>query len=83
MIMVTDPEVALLAAEYDRDSDAFYEKYGLYSFTISVQYDVSLDSESGWQYTSEWDSQYYTDGHVHGYPAMLLGSEMMEDFEFF
>ena len=78
MIMVTDPEVALLAAEYDRDSDAFYEKYGLYSFTISVQYDVSLDSESGWQYTSEWDSQYYTDGHVHSYTNRDEGQDVPE-----
>ena len=29
MIMVADPEVALLAAEYYADSDAFYGKYGL------------------------------------------------------
>ena len=42
MIMVADPEVAALAAEYDRDSDAFYEKYGIYSFTISMQYDVQI-----------------------------------------
>ena len=34
MIMVTDPEVALLAAEYNADSEAFYEKYGLWSFEI-------------------------------------------------
>ncbi|MBQ4564491.1 MAG: zinc ribbon domain-containing protein [Lachnospiraceae bacterium] len=83
MIMVADQVVAALAAEYYGDSDAFYEKYGLYSFTISMQYDVSLDDEEHWQYMSEWDSQYYTDGHVHGYPAVSLGSEMMEDFEFF
>ena len=38
MIMVADPEVALLAAEYDRDSEAFYEKYGLWSFEICIQY---------------------------------------------
>ncbi|MBQ3193804.1 MAG: hypothetical protein IJB59_09585, partial [Oscillospiraceae bacterium] len=43
MIMVADPEVALLAAEYNADSEAFYEKYGLWSFEIVMQYDVSLD----------------------------------------
>ena len=48
MIMVADPEVALLAAEYDRDSEAFYKKYGLYSFSIVMQYDVSLDGEDSW-----------------------------------
>ena len=35
MIMVADPEVALLAAEYDRDSDAFREKYGLWSVSYT------------------------------------------------
>ena len=50
MIMVADPEVALLAAEYDRDSEAFYEKYGLWSFEICIQYDVSLDGEDNWQH---------------------------------
>ena len=54
MIMVADPQVTLLSAEYDRDSDAFYEKYGLYSFEIVMQYDVSLDIEDKWQYTGEW-----------------------------
>ena len=64
MIMVADPEVALLAAEYDRDSEAFYEKYGLWSFEICIQYDVSLDGEDNWQHNEEWDTEYYNDGHV-------------------
>ena len=54
MIMVSDPEVAMLSAEYYNDSDTFYKKYGLYSFNIAMQYDVSLDGEDNWQYTSEW-----------------------------
>ena len=53
MIMVADPEVALLAAEYDRDSEAFYKKYGLYSFNLVMQYDVSLDGEDSWQLLTE------------------------------
>jgi len=83
MIMIADPEVALLAAEYDRDSDAFYEKYGLYSFEIAMQYDVSLDGEDNWQHNAEWDTQYYNDGIGQGYPYECIRSEMIEDFEFF
>ena len=83
MIMVADPDVALLAAEYDRDSDAFREKYGLWSFEIVMQYDVSLDGESNWQYTSEWDSQYSVGSYGEGFQSVSLRSELMEDFEFF
>ena len=83
MIMVADPEVALLAAEYDRDSDAFREKYGLWSFEICIQYDVSLDGEDNWQHNEEWDTNWYTDGIGNGYPYVSLRSELMEDFEFF
>ena len=83
MIMVADPEVALLAAEYNRDGDAFREKYGLWSFEICMQYDVSLDGEDSWQHNEEWDTEYYNDGHVNGYPVQSLRSELMEDFEFF
>ena len=83
MLMLADPEVALLAAEYNRDSDAFYEKYGLWSFEICLQYDVSLDDENHWQHNAEWDTNYYTGGYADGYPYVCLRSEMMEDFEFF
>ena len=83
MIMVADPEVALLAAEYNADSEAFYEKYGLWSFEIVMQYDVSLDDEAHWQHNAEWDTNWYTSGYADGYPYVSLGSEMMEDFEFF
>ena len=83
MIMVADPKVAALAAEYYSDSDAFYEKYGLWSFAISMQYDVSLDDEEHWQHTEEWDNSWYTSGYADGYPYVSLGPEMMEDFEFF
>ena len=68
MIMLADPEVALLAAEYDRDSDAFREKYGLWSFEICIQYDVSLDGEDNWQHNEEWDSQYSVGSYGEGLP---------------
>ena len=83
MIMVTDPEVALLAAEYNADSEAFYEKYGLWSFEIVMQYDVSLDGEDNWQHNAQWDIEYYTGGYADGYSYIALRSELMEDFEFF
>ena len=83
MYMVADPDVALLAAEYNADSEAFCETYGLWSFEIVMQYDVSLDGEDNWQHTPEWDSEYYTGGYADGYPYMALRSEMVEDFEFF
>ena len=83
MIMVADPEVALLAAEHDRDNEAFLQKYGLYSFNIVMQYDVSLDGETSWQYTSEWDSQYNVGSYGEGFQSVSLRSELMEDFEFF
>ena len=83
MIMVADPEVAILAAEYDRDNEAFCEKYGLWSFEIVMQYDVSLDGENDWQYTSEWDGQYYVGSYGEGFQSVSLRSELMEDFEFF
>ena len=83
MIMVADPEVALLAAEYHRDGDAFREKYGLWSFEICIQYDVSLDGEDNWQYTSEWDSQYNVGSYGEGFQSVSLRAELMEDFEFF
>ena len=83
MIMIADSEVALLAAEYDRDSDAFCEKYGLYSFEICMQYDVSLDGETNWQYTRQWDSQYSVGSYGEGFQSVSLRSEMMENFEFF
>ena len=83
MIMVADPEVALLAAEYNAESEAFYEKYGLWSFEIVMQYDVSLDGENNWQHHAQWDTEYYTGGYADGYTYVALRSELMEDFEFF
>lgn len=83
MIMIADTEVALLAAEYTADSEAFYEKYGLWYFNIAMQYDVSLDGEDNWQHTAEWDTEYYYGGYADGYSYVALRSELMEDFEFF
>ena len=83
MIMVADRSVIELTSEWDRDSDAFYEKYGLYHFNASMQYDVSLDGEDNWQYTSEWDSTPYTGSYGEGFQSESLCSELMEEFGFF
>ncbi len=83
MIMVADSEVSLLAAEYADDSEAFYEKYGLFSFDIVMQYDVSLDSETNWQHTSEWDTQCNVGSYGEGFQSVSIRSERMESFEFF
>ncbi len=83
MYAVIDRDVLELTSEFYNDSDAFYEKYGLWSFVLSVQYDVSLDGEGNWQYTEEWDTTPYTSGYADGYPYMTPGSKMIEGFEFF
>ena len=83
MIMVADRSVIELTSEWDRDSDAFYEKYGLYHFNACMQYDVSLDGEDNWQYTSEWDSTPYTGSYGEGFQSVSLRSELMEEFGFF
>lgn len=83
MFMTVDPEVALLAAEYYEESSTFYEKNGLYYFNICMQYDVSLDGEENWQYTSEWDTDYNQGSYGEGFQSVTLGGEAMEDFEFF
>lgn len=83
MIMTVDENIAKLAEEYYDDSDAFYEKYGLYYFNIVMQYDVSLDNEENWQYTSEWDKKYNIGGYGDGYQSVSLVGSLAEDFEFF
>jgi len=83
MIMVADRSVIDLTSEWDSDSDAFYEKYGLYHFNAYMQYDVSLDGEDNWQYTSEWDSTPYTGSYGEGFQSESLRSELMEEFGFF
>ena len=83
MLAITDQSVAMLAQEYDTDSDAFLAKYGLDSFDILQQYDISLDGENNWQYTSEWDSEPYIGGYGDGYQGHDVNGALMEDFEFF
>jgi len=83
MYMVVDPEVIAVSSEWYENTEAFYEKYGLWYFNIVMQYDVSLDGETNWQYTPEWDTEYYTGGYADGYQYESIGTEMIEDFGFF
>jgi len=83
MYMVVDPEVIAVSSEWSENTEAFYEKYGLWYFNIVMQYDVSLDGETNWQYTPEWDTEYYTGGYADGYQYESIGTEMIEDFGFF
>ncbi len=77
---VTDRPVLEISAEYYADSDAFYEKYGLYSFNIGIQYDSSLDNLTSWKYNSEWDSQYNAPGTGSAAAYLWADEEMVESF---
>lgn len=83
MYMVADKEIVDLTAEYDSHTDEFREKYGINYFDMSMQYDVSLDSKSDWQYTSEWDTYPYVGSYASGYMAEGIRNDMVEDFGFF
>ena len=83
MYAVIDRDVLELTAEYYNDSEAFYEKYNLWSFDLRIQYDVSLDGEDNWQYTEEWDETTWIGGYGDGYQTIGVSNEMVEDFEFF
>ena len=83
MVMWTDESVAQLVSEYYNDSTTFYEKYGLSEFNIVMQYDVSLDGEDNWQYTSEWDTYCWQGSYGEGFQTMSLNGDLMDTFEFF
>ena len=83
MYMVADKEIVDLTAEYDSYADEFREKYGINYFYVYMQYDVSLDSKTDWQYTPEWDTEPYVGGYASGYMAEGIRHDMVEDFRFF
>ncbi len=80
IVRQTDMSVLELSAEYYSDSDAFLEKYGLYNFTIVMQYDTSLDGTDNWNYTPEWD-EYYNAPDVYQATAIAWIDEEMMDTE--
>lgn len=80
MIRVAGTQEAMLSAEYDKDSTAFYEKYGVYEFNYVMQYDVSLDGEGNWCHTPEWDAQYGVGGYADGFNFSYMRSETIDDF---
>ncbi len=78
VIRQTDISVLELSTEYHNDSEAFYEKYGLYDFRIIMQYDTSLDGTDNWNYIPEWDLDYSAPSAYEACPIMWIGSNMME-----
>ena len=83
MIRVAGTQEAMLSAEYDRDRDAFCEKYGVYEFNYVMQYDVSLDGEGNWCHTPEWDKQYGVGCYADGFNFSYMSSETIDDFTLF
>lgn len=83
MYMVADKEVVALTSEYDSYPEEFREKYGVRYFYMYMQYDVSLDSKTNWQYTTEWDTNPYVGGYASGYTYKSITNYTVEDFEFF
>lgn len=83
MLKWVDNELSVLGGSHSDDSEAFYEKYGLYDFRLTIQYDVSLDGDNNWQYTPEWDTSDSVGGYGHGYGNQSVDQEVMEEAEFF
>ncbi len=78
VIRKSDPSVVALSAEWDSDSDAFREKYGLYDFLILMQYDTSLDGTDNWNYTPEWDTNYAAMSTHEASITAWIGGNLME-----
>ncbi len=84
LVRMADMSVLELSAEFDSDSDAFREKYGLYDFTLVMQFDTSLDGTDNWNYTPEWDTSYYAPGSSSEAAGIFwVGSELMEQQNIF
>ncbi len=77
VVRETDLSVLELSSEYYADSDAFYEKYGLYSFTMIMQYDTSLDGTDNWNYTPEWDKDYSALSPYEAVAIAWIGEDLM------
>ncbi len=83
LIAVFDMSVLELGAEYEADSDAFYKKYGLYSFDLYMQFDTSLDGVDNWNYTPEWDTYYGAPDPDEATATQAVRSELFEKVTIF
>ncbi len=83
IIAMLDQSVISLSKEYYADSEAFYEKYGLYSFVLVIQFDSSLDDTRSWKYTSEWDTYYGAPGTGSAAGIIWLDEEIYEPITLF
>ncbi len=78
VIAMFDEDILELSVAYDTDSEAFLEKYGLYTFDLYVQLDSSLDGTDAWNYTEEWDSYYGATGTGNAAACCGIRSDMFE-----
>ena len=84
MYAAFDDSLVKLQTEYEIDSDAFFEKYGVehngYGLFLKMQYDVNVNG-NGWQYIPEWDEvDGYTGSYAEGYDYTSVRTERFYDF---
>ena len=82
MIAMTDSSLLSVCAEYYSNNEAFCEKYNTSSFTLVLQYDVSLNSDEDWQYTQSWDTD-PSAAFSDEYKPYWVTKYQMEKFMFF
>ncbi len=73
----TDMSVLELSAEEYADRDAFLAKYGLYDFTVVMQYDTSLDGTDRWNHNPDWDANYTGPDPYQACAVAWIGEDMM------
>ncbi len=78
IVRQTDMSVLDLSTEESQDREAFLEKYGLYDFTIVMQYDTSLDGTENWNYTPEWDTDYSAPTPYQAHAIAWIGEDLMD-----
>ncbi len=83
VIAVYDSSVLELGAEWESDGDAFYEKYGLYSFALFMQFDTSLDGTDHWNHTPAWDTDYSEPDLNEATASQAVRSYMFEEVSIF
>ncbi len=78
-----DDSLVQLYTEYDVDSEAFFEKYGVvhegYGLFLKLQYDVNVDGK-GWQYIPAWDEvDGYTGSYAEGYDYNAVDTDKVDE----
>ena len=78
-----DDSLVQLYTEYNIDSEAFFEKYGVvhegYGLYLNLQYDVNVDGK-GWQYIPAWDEvDGYTGSYAEGYDYNAVDTDKVDE----